>query len=87
MTQFSLQNTHFIENNWLILTSALSTKTYVEASPNTERSPTDSIGMIKSHSFGRLLSPGHCWRKNALPVSYYALFQGIAASTNMLPIN
>jgi len=34
----------------------------------------------KSHSFGRILSPGHCRRKNALPVSYYALFQGIAAS-------
>ena len=34
----------------------------------------------KSHSFGRMLSPGHCRRKNALPVSYYALFQGIAAS-------
>jgi hypothetical protein len=29
-----------------------------------------------SHSFGRSLSPGHCRRKNALPVSYYALFQG-----------
>ena len=29
----------------------------------------------KSHSFGRLLSPGHCRRKNALPVSYYALFK------------
>jgi len=109
----------FIENNWLILTSALSTKTSVKASPNAERSPTDSFLLLvkhrcasfffffvclsffikktpsffrekkrrkrknkknKSHSFGRLLSPGHCRRKNALPVSYYALFQGIAAS-------
>ena len=30
----------------------------------------------KSYSFGRPLSPGHCRRKNALPVSYYALFEG-----------
>ena len=106
-----------------ILTSASSTKTYVSASPNAERSPTDSFNSLflllyhtqryggvrnsiatpstpkgsqrervaerekwqekeiyKSHSFGRILSPGHCRRKNALPVSYYALFQGIAAS-------
>ena len=31
---------------------------------------------IKYHSFGRSLSPGHCRRNIALPVSYYALFQG-----------
>ena len=74
-----------------ILTSAQSTKTSVQASPHAERSPTDSSLFTlhhfveakeynKSHSFGRMLSPGHCRRKNALPVSYYALFQGIAAS-------
>ena len=70
-----------------ILTSAPSTKTSVQASPAAERSPTDSSFSFfkkreynKSHSFGRMLSPGHCRRKNALPVSYYALFQGIAAS-------
>ena len=86
--QFYLQITHFIENNLLILASALSTKTSVQASPTAERSPTDSSFFLKislrkenkSHSFGRMLSPGHCRRKNALPVSYYALFQGIAAS-------
>ena len=104
--QLSLQITHFFENNWLILTSAPSTKTSVQASPVAERSPTDFFRMFltlalrtpgkirpffalrkseeekrkKSHSFGRMLSPGHCRRKNALPVSYYALFQGIAAS-------
>ena len=64
-----------------ILTTAMSTKTRVIASPLAVRSPTD-LFFYKSHSFGRLLSPGHCRRKNALPVSYYALFQGIAASTS-----
>jgi len=57
-----------------ILTSAPSTQTYVKASPGAERSPTDFF-IKKSHSFGRFLSPGHCRRKNALPVSYYALFK------------
>ena len=32
--------------------------------------------MLISHSFGRQLSPIHCRRKSALPVSYYALFKG-----------
>ena len=57
-----------------ILTSALSTPTDVDASPRAERSPTDIESM--SHSFGRPLSPVHCRRNNALPVSYYALFKG-----------
>jgi hypothetical protein len=66
-----------------ILTSTKSTTTYVIASPHVERSPTDSSDKTfrkkrfekKSHSFGRPLSPGHYRRKNALPVSYYALFK------------
>ena len=58
-----------------ILTSTLSTNTYMFPSPNVERSPTDFLEK-KSHSFGRPLSPGHYRRKNALPVSYYALFKG-----------
>ena len=61
-----------------ILTSTKSTKTYALASPLVERSPTDSFNskkIKKSHSVGRPLSPGHCRRKNALPVSYYALFK------------
>lgn len=41
-----------------------------------ERSPTDILLDI-SHSFGKLLSPINFRRKNANPVSYYALFKGL----------
>ena len=60
-----------------ILTCITSTLAYAKTSPAIQRSPTDHeyIKCIqKSHSFGRLLSPGHCRRKNAILVSYYALF-------------
>jgi hypothetical protein len=82
-----------------ILTSTPSTNAYALASPDVERSPTDSFSCAlgpapfpelgsffnggpkrvrkESHSFGRPLSPGHYRRKNALPVSYYALFKGL----------
>jgi hypothetical protein len=65
-----------------ILTSASSIPTYVKTSPfcpltrQAERSPTYNFIDKLYHSFGRSLSPGHCRRKNALPVSYYALFEG-----------
>jgi hypothetical protein len=36
-----------------------------------------SNGNTATHSFGRSLSPIHFRRKNALPVSYYALFKGL----------
>ena len=32
--------------------------------------------LIRAHNFGRLLSPVHCRRKSAWPVSCYALFKG-----------
>lgn len=47
--QLSLQITHFIENNRLILTTAQSTKTSVKASPYAVRSPTDSFLFIKKY--------------------------------------
>jgi hypothetical protein len=56
-----------------ILTSASSTLAYACASPGAERSPTVSV-FDRSHSFGRPLSPDHFRRRDALPVSYYALF-------------
>jgi hypothetical protein len=67
-----------------ILTSVSSIPTYVKTSPENGTLPylfnTFFLSLkkenkeIKYHSFGRSLSPGHCRRKNALPVSYYALF-------------
>ena len=59
-----------------ILTSVSSILTYVTTSPDNGTLPYLFDFKIKYHSFGRSLSPGHCRRKNALPVSYYALFQG-----------
>ena len=72
-----------------ILTSVLSILTSVKTSPNNRTLPylfekfylyrvklTLFNIKIKYHSFGRSLSPGHCRRNIALPVSYYALFQG-----------
>ena len=58
-----------------ILTSASSTLTYINASPYSRTLPYRYLIKI-SHSFGRSFSPGHFRRKNAPPVSYYALFKG-----------
>ena len=59
-----------------ILTSVLSIRAYAHTSPKTERSPTVLSFLRHTHSFGRLLSPDHFRRRDALPVSYYALFKG-----------
>ena len=74
-----------------ILTSAMSTSICMVASLLAERSPTitnhsffwfdcltikNPIRMIRIHSFGRILSPGHFRRKSARPMSCYALVQG-----------
>ena len=58
-----------------ILTSVLSTPTSVRTSPKTERSPT-YLKISNSTASADILSPGHFRRNIALPVSYYALFQG-----------
>lgn len=42
----------------------------------TENNASPNFQKYKSHSFGRPLSPVHFRRKNAPPVSYYALFKG-----------
>ena len=57
-----------------ILTSAPSTPAYADASLDGGTLPYRIL--LNSHSFGRPLSPDHFRRKNALPVSYYALFKG-----------
>jgi len=67
-----------------ILTSVLSMNVYTLISPKNGTLPyrfsssllTAEERRRESHSFGKFLSPGHFRRKNALPVSYYALFQG-----------
>ena len=75
-----------------ILTSAMSTSIFMVASLLAERSPTiqnlffsltcvwvsnkSPERMIRIHSFGRILSPGHFRRKSARPMSCYALVQG-----------
>jgi hypothetical protein len=50
-----------------ILTSALSTKTYVEASPNAERSPTDSFSLLSlhkaNHTFAYKVGFSTGWKK------------------------
>jgi hypothetical protein len=56
-----------------ILTSASSTIIHNHASPYSGTLPY-RLNKNQSHSFGRLLSPDYFRRKNALPVSYYALF-------------
>jgi len=48
-----------------------SPSTYYGTLPYPYRHPKAAI----SHSFGATLSPDHCWRRNARPVSCYALFK------------
>ncbi len=51
-----------------------------QASPHGERSPTPTnLGFVRP-SFGGPLNPDHSRRVHAGPVSYYALFKGMAAS-------
>ncbi len=60
-----------------ILTSASSTPVCTDASPYSGTLPYRyQPSMLVSHSFGRSLSPVNFRRKNAPPVSYYALFKG-----------
>lgn len=60
-----------------ILTSASSIITHVTTSPYSGTLLYRfKMFDFQSHSFGGPLSPVHFRRKNALPVSYYALFQG-----------
>jgi hypothetical protein len=59
-----------------ILTSAPSTPAYADASLVSGTLPYHIVIKYKVYSFGRPLSPDHFRRKNALPVSYYALFKG-----------
>ena len=63
-----------------ILTSRRSTpKVSTGASPLRERSPTPATKVARP-SFGGPLNPDHSRRIHAGPVSYYALFKGVAAS-------
>ena len=63
-----------------ILTSGRSTRQVsTRASPLPERSPTPDASASRP-SFGGPLNPDHSRRIHAGPVSYYALFKGVAAS-------
>src|SRR5690349_24741143 len=63
-----------------ILTSDRSTTTVAPvASTLSERSPTPDASASRP-SFGGPLNPDHSRRDHAGPVSYYALFKGVAAS-------
>ena len=63
-----------------ILTSGRSTPGRPDASPRTESSPTDGTLEVPSRRFGTTLSPVYCRRMSTRPVSYYALFEWVAAS-------
>ena len=62
-----------------ILTSIQSSRPHDRPSARIERSSTD-LTYVRSQSFGVILSPRYFRRGTARPVSYYALFKGIAAS-------
>ena len=63
-----------------ILTSGRSTPGRPDASPRTESSPTGRAQMAPPRRFGSMLSPVYCRRMSTRPVSYYALFEWVAAS-------
>ena len=62
-----------------ILTSGRSTEGRPSASPRTGSSPTTGTN-VPVRRFGAMLSPVYCRRMSTRPVSYYALFEWVAAS-------
>ena len=78
---FGLEDSHFyLATHSGILTSDLSTAPYGTASAKSERSSTNPP--IKGDSIASVVcfSPGHFRRKISRLVSYYALFECMAAS-------
>ena len=77
---FGLEDSHFyLATHSGILTCKLSTAPYGTASANLQRSPTNPL---KVYSIASVVcfSPGHFRRKISRLVSYYALFECMAAS-------
>ena len=62
-----------------ILTPGRSTEGRPSASPRTGSSPTTGTN-VPVRRFGAMLSPVYCRRMSTRPVSYYALFEWVAAS-------
>ena len=62
-----------------ILTPGRSTEGRPSASPRTGSSPTTGTS-VPVRRFGAMLSPVYCRRMSTRPVSYYALFEWVAAS-------
>ena len=70
----------FLATHSGILSSHPSTAPYGTASPRCQCSPTTPCSRMKSRASAACFSPGHFRRRTSRLVSYYALFECVAAS-------